>query len=62
LGFSKILKPVVAFLNNNVIKLIFYLDEILIISSTKELAELDFDIAKELLEDLIGFIIYTSSP
>ncbi len=55
-GFTKILKPVVAFLRKNGIKFIFYLDDILIISCTKEQAELDFNIARELLEDL-GFII-----
>ncbi len=56
-GFTKILKPVVAFLRKNGMKLIFYLDDILIISSSKEQAEKDFNIAKGLLEDL-GFIVH----
>jgi hypothetical protein len=56
-GFTKILKPVVAFLRKNGIKLIFYLDDILIISSSKEQAAKDFNIAKGLLEDL-GFIVH----
>ncbi|KZS10024.1 Uncharacterized protein APZ42_025607 [Daphnia magna] len=55
-GFTKILKPVVGFLRKNEIKLIFFLDNILILSPTKEKAKLDFNVAKELLEE-IGFII-----
>jgi hypothetical protein len=45
-GFTKILKPVLAFLRKNGIKLIVYLDDILIISSSKEQAEQEFNIAK----------------
>jgi hypothetical protein len=56
-GFTKILKPVVAFLRKNGIKLIFYFDDILIISSSKQQAEKDFNITKGLLEDL-GFIVH----
>ena len=44
-------------LRKNGIKLIFYLDDILKVSSTKKQAELDFNIAREFLEDQ-GFTVH----
>lgn len=54
---AKILIPAVAFLRKNETKLMFYLDDMFIISPTNEQTKLDFNMTKELLEEL-GFIVH----
>ncbi|KAI9554940.1 reverse transcriptase [Daphnia sinensis] len=55
-AFTKILKPVVAFLRGKGFKLIVYLDDFLLISSSRSQARRDFLFVVELLESL-GFVI-----
>lgn len=55
-AFTKLLKPVVAFLRRHGIRLIIYLDDILIIGSSKVAVMQDFNFAVELLK-FLGFII-----
>ena len=55
-AFTKILKPVVAYLRSLGVRLIVYLDDILIINATKEGAEVDFRFAKKVLENC-GFLV-----
>lgn len=55
-AFTKILKPVVAYLRSLGIRLIVYLDDILIINSTKEGAEADF-LRVRLVLERCGFLV-----
>jgi len=55
-AFTKILKPVLATLRQRGIRVIAYLDDLLIIGKTKEEAEAAFSQVKSLLESL-GFVI-----
>ena len=54
--FTKLLKPVLAILRSKGIRLIAYLDDLLIIGKTKAEAEKAFQETKQLLESL-GFIV-----
>lgn len=55
-AFTKLLKPIVSFLRGKGIKLNFYLDDFLIISSGQTQSEKDFLFTVELLE-AVGFVI-----
>ena len=49
-AFTKLLKPIIAYLRALGVRLIVYLDDILIINSSKEGAEADFKLVKQVLE------------
>jgi hypothetical protein len=54
--FTKILKPIVSFLRKNGLRLIIYLDDILILNSSAEGAERDYLFTVSILENC-GFLI-----
>ena len=54
--FTKLVKPIVAFLRRKGIRIVVYLDDFLILNQSKEGAEKDFLVVKDLLERC-GFII-----
>ena len=58
-AFTKLLKPIVAYLRNLGLRIIVYLDDILIINETKEGAENDFKLVK-LLTESCGFVVNIS--
>ena len=55
-AFTKLIKPIAAHLRSRGLRLIVYLDDILIINETKLGAEADFSIVKEVLERA-GFVV-----
>jgi hypothetical protein len=57
-AFTKILKPVVAFLRRQGIRIIIYLDDILILNQSKKRVEKDFATTVRILE-ACGFLINT---
>jgi hypothetical protein len=54
--FTKVLKPVITFLRKQGVRLIIYLDDILLLNNCEEGARKDFLLAKEILENC-GFLI-----
>lgn len=58
-AFTKLLKPVVAFLRKRGIRLVIYLDDILILNESKKGAEEDFALVVSILEQC-GFLVNLS--
>jgi hypothetical protein len=55
-AFTKMLKPIVAFLRERGVRLVIYLDDILIMNASKEKLLKDLELVRSILESL-GFII-----
>ena len=54
--FTKILKPLVAFLRKREVRIVVYLDDFLILNQSEEVAERDFKFTVDLLNKC-GFLV-----